>query len=53
MRTGKKDGYLRKWSASGDLIYEARYSMDTLIEVNGQVLPFRRNPTPIDPRRGY
>jgi antitoxin component YwqK of YwqJK toxin-antitoxin module len=53
MQAGKKNGYLRKWDESGNLIYEAKYSMDTLIEVNGEPLSVKRNPTPIDPRRGY
>lgn len=53
MQAGKKNGYLRKWDESGNMIYEAKYSMDTLIEVNGTPLSIKRNPTPIDPRRGY
>ncbi len=35
---GKKHGYLRKWSPEGQLIYEARYQKDILVEVKGQVL---------------
>lgn len=30
-----KNGYLRKWDDNGGLIYEAKFAMDTLIEVNG------------------
>ncbi|GEM_PF-463913 len=36
LKDDKKDGYLRKWNPSGELIYEAKYSLDTLLEVNGQ-----------------
>lgn len=36
LKDDKKDGYLRKWDDAGALIYEAKYSMDTLIEVKGQ-----------------
>ncbi len=32
----KKNGYLRKWDESGTLIYEAKFAMDTLIEVEGK-----------------
>lgn len=39
----KKHGYLRKWSPEGTLIYEARYDMDTLVEVKGQVLKKQGN----------
>lgn len=35
-REGKKHGYLRKWTEDGTLLYEARYDMDTLVEVKGQ-----------------
>ena len=35
---GKKDGYLRKWSENGELFYYARYSMDSLVEVQGKQL---------------
>jgi antitoxin component YwqK of YwqJK toxin-antitoxin module len=38
---GKKHGYLRKWSPEGQLIYEARYELDTLVEVKGEVLKKR------------
>lgn len=33
-----KNGYLRKWDDAGGLIYEAKFAMDTLIEVNGKVV---------------
>ncbi|MCO6484403.1 MAG: hypothetical protein J5I41_01370 [Saprospiraceae bacterium] len=33
---GKKHGFLRKWSDDGSLLYEARFDMDTLVEVRGQ-----------------
>ncbi len=33
---GKKNGYLRKWSPEGDEIYEAKFAMDSVVEVNGQ-----------------
>ncbi len=36
LKNDKKDGYLRKWNPAGDLIYEAKFSLDTLLEVNGQ-----------------
>ena len=35
-RDGKKDGYLRKWTPEGEVSYEARYQMDTLVEVKGE-----------------
>ena len=31
-----KNGYLRKWGEDGILIYEAKFAMDTLIEVGGK-----------------
>jgi len=34
----KKNGYLRKWSPNGDLIFEARYEMDSLVEVKGKAI---------------
>jgi hypothetical protein len=30
LKNDKKDGYLRKWNPAGDLIYEAKFSLDTL-----------------------
>lgn len=38
---GIKDGYVRKWAEDGTLIYEAKYSNDTLIEVKGE--PIKRD----------
>ncbi len=35
---GIKHGYLRRWSPEGELAYEARFEMDSLIEVNGKLL---------------
>lgn len=35
-KESKKNGYLRKWSPEGELIFEAKYAMDTLIEVKGE-----------------
>lgn len=32
---GKKHGYLRKWYEDGRLLYEAKYDMDSLVEVKG------------------
>ncbi len=32
----KKNGYLRKWSPEGQLVFESRYAHDTLIEVKGE-----------------
>ena len=32
----KKNGYLRKWSMDGALIFECRYANDTLVEVKGK-----------------
>ncbi len=37
-KTGKKHGYLQKWSTEGLLTYEARYQMDSLVEVQGELL---------------
>ncbi|MBK6664567.1 MAG: hypothetical protein IPG48_00045 [Saprospiraceae bacterium] len=31
-----KNGYLRKWGEDGSLIYEAKFAMDTLVEVGGE-----------------
>jgi antitoxin component YwqK of YwqJK toxin-antitoxin module len=33
---GVLHGYIRKWNTDDSLIYEARYSNDTLVEVKGQ-----------------
>jgi antitoxin component YwqK of YwqJK toxin-antitoxin module len=35
---GVKHGYVRKWLEDGTMIYEARYSHDTLVEVKGEML---------------
>ena len=35
-KESKKNGYLRKWGPEGELIFEAKYAMDTLIEVKGE-----------------
>jgi len=35
-KAGKRHGYLRKWSPEGELIYEARFEMDSLVEVKGE-----------------
>ena len=32
----KQDGYVRKWSEEGILIFEARYELDSLVEVRGK-----------------
>lgn len=32
----KKHGYMRKWAPDGSLVIEARYSMDSLVEVKGE-----------------
>ncbi len=32
----KKNGYMRKWAPDGNLVIEARYAMDSLVEVKGQ-----------------
>ena len=37
-KNGVKHGYVRKWSPEGELTYEARYEMDTLVEVKGKLL---------------
>jgi antitoxin component YwqK of YwqJK toxin-antitoxin module len=34
----KRNGYLRKWAPDGLLIYEARFEMDSLVEVKGEKL---------------
>ncbi|MFZ1677392.1 MAG: hypothetical protein WBP41_14820 [Saprospiraceae bacterium] len=33
---GIKDGYIRSWAEDGTLTYEAKFKMDTLVEVKGQ-----------------
>lgn len=35
-KDGIRHGLLRKWDENGDVIYEAKFNMDTLIEVGGQ-----------------
>ncbi len=47
LKDDKKDGYLRKWGPDGTLIYEAKYALDTLIEVKGQ--PINRNTSAAKP----
>ena len=32
----KNNGYLQKWSEDGDLVYEAKFQMDSLVEVGGK-----------------
>lgn len=49
LKDGKKHGYLRKWGADGAQIYEAKYNMDTLVEVKGQ--PIDRNTSAAQPSR--
>lgn len=39
-----KDGYLRKWGIDGNLIFEARYRHDTVVEVNGDTMVKGRGP---------
>jgi antitoxin component YwqK of YwqJK toxin-antitoxin module len=36
LKDEKKNGYLRKWDEEGALIYEAKFQMDTLVEVGGE-----------------
>jgi len=33
---GKKNGYLRKWAPDNSLTFEAKYEMDSLVEVKGK-----------------
>lgn len=47
LKDDKLHGYLRKWSPKGDLVYEAKYDLDTLIEVQGQ--PIDRNTSAAKP----
>ncbi|MFN0037429.1 MAG: toxin-antitoxin system YwqK family antitoxin [Saprospiraceae bacterium] len=47
LKDNKKHGYLRKWSPTGELVYEAKYDMDTLTEVKGQ--PIDRNTSAAKP----
>ena len=35
-KDGVKDGYIRKLAEDGTIIYEAKFSMDTLVEVKGE-----------------
>lgn len=37
-KDGKKHGYLKKWSPGDSLVFEAKYHLDTLVEVKGQPL---------------
>lgn len=41
---GKKDGYVRKWAPDGSLTFEAKYAMDSLVEVKGERLGKRDSP---------
>ncbi len=34
-KEGKRHGYLHKWSTDGKLIYEARFELDSLVQVKG------------------
>ena len=34
----KKHGYMRKWAPDGKLVIEAKYAMDSLVEVKGQAV---------------
>jgi len=47
LKADKKHGYLRKWGLSGELVYEAKYEMDTLVEVKGQ--PINRSTSAAKP----
>ncbi len=47
LKADKKHGYLRKWGPSGELVYEAKYEMDTLVEVKGQ--PINRSTSAAQP----
>lgn len=47
LKDDKLDGYLRKWDPNGALVYEAKYALDTLIEVKGQ--PIDRNTSAAKP----
>jgi antitoxin component YwqK of YwqJK toxin-antitoxin module len=35
---GALDGYIRKWGQDGSIVYEAKYSNDTLVEVKGEAI---------------
>lgn len=37
-KQGKKHGYLRKWAPGGSLTFEAKYEMNTVTEINGELL---------------
>lgn len=41
-KESKKNGYLRKWGTQGELVFEAKYAMDTLIEVKGESISQER-----------
>lgn len=51
LENDKKNGYMRKWSPEGVLVYEARFEMDTLVEVKGEPIRVRRNPGALDTSR--
>ena len=36
--SGVKNGYIRSWGPDGSITYEAKYSMDTLVEVKGKAI---------------
>lgn len=41
----KKEGYLRKWDPDGKPVFEAKYHLDTLIEVKGVPIPRKAPPS--------
>lgn len=43
----QKNGYLRKWTAEGKIVFEARYEKDSLVEVKGVAL--KPGATPVSP----
>lgn len=53
LENDKKNGYLRKWSPEGALVYEARYEMDTLVEVKGEPVRTRSAPATPDTMRAH
>lgn len=44
----KQHGYVRKWSPEGELIFEARYEMDSLVEVKGEAVRRGTGVHPVD-----
>ncbi|MCC7506628.1 MAG: hypothetical protein IT259_15090, partial [Saprospiraceae bacterium] len=46
----KKHGYMRKWGPDGKLVIEAKYNLDSLVEVKGEPVRPDNPATPGKPK---